>query len=74
MGWIYIIIRTFPFWAIPTGIALIFGALDPKSSGKKKLVYAISGIVLIGSSVFFLIAKGHETAVPFFHKVFTNSY
>gem|GEM_PF-1441956 len=71
MGWIYILIRTYPFWAIPTGIALITAAIRTKKGSKsKKLLYSFLGLLFLASSTYFLILEGHKTAVPFVHRVF----
>lgn len=70
MGWIYIFIRTYPFWAFPTGIALIAVALTHKKGNKRrKQFYFVLSVLLIASSVYFLIMQGHTDAVPFFHQL-----
>jgi len=68
VGWLYIFIRTYPFWAFPLGIALITAAFRlKKGNGRRKQLYLLSALILMGSSGYFLWAKGHEEAVPFFH-------
>jgi uncharacterized membrane protein YqhA len=70
VGWIYILIRTYPFWAIPLGVALLTAAIKTrKGSAKKKMMYIFISISLLMSSGFFLYHKGHMTAVPFFHQL-----
>jgi hypothetical protein len=67
----YILVRTFPFWAIPVGIALITAALRGKSGHKKKkFLYIATGLILLGGSAVFLIEQGHVQAVPFVHDIF----
>lgn len=71
MTWVYILVRTFPFWAIPIGIGLVTAAIrNKKGSVKKKLLYIVLGLTLIGTSSFFLYEQGHFTAVPFVHELF----
>jgi hypothetical protein len=71
VAWLYILVRTFPFWAIPIGIGLITASVrSKKGSGKKKIIYLFLGIVLIGASTLFLYEQGHFSAVPFIHDVF----
>jgi hypothetical protein len=71
MAWLYILVRTLPFWAIPIGIGLITAALrSKKGSGKKKIAYMLLGVIFIVGSALFLYEQGHFSAVPFIHDVF----
>jgi uncharacterized membrane protein YedE/YeeE len=71
VAWLYILVRTFPFWAIPIGIGLITAAVrSKKGSGKKKIVYLVLGVTLMVGSALFLYEQGHFSAVPFVHDVF----
>ncbi|MEO5668665.1 MAG: hypothetical protein ABIR96_11450 [Bdellovibrionota bacterium] len=71
MTWVYILVRTFPFWAIPIGIGLITAAIrTKKGSKKKKFIYIFLGFTLIISSTLFLYEQGQFTAVPFVHELF----
>lgn len=71
MGWLYTLVRTYPFWAIPTGVALIVASIrTPKGSKLKKTLYTFLGLLLLGSSGYFLAMRGHNTAVPFVHQIF----
>jgi hypothetical protein len=70
---IYSIVRTFPFWAIPLGAALIsstWAKRVQKMSAKKKMLLLLFGIFLVLDSVVFLYFQGHEKAVPFVHELF----
>lgn len=71
MSWFYVILRTYPFWAIPTGIALLTGYLArPKNKHKKpSIAWLLISVFLLASSVLFLVKRGHMTAVPFFHNI-----
>lgn len=70
MGWVYVLVRTFPFWAIPVGLGFLTAAVrTKKGSGKKKIIYFIIGIFLNAASAYFLMNKGHLTAVPFVHQL-----
>jgi hypothetical protein len=66
--WIYILIRTFPFWAIPIGVALLGTGMSSK--GKKK--WAVFGFVLVASGILFLFFEGHFKAVPWVHEMITG--
>jgi hypothetical protein len=68
MTWIYILIRTFPFWAIPIGVALLGTGLSKK--GKKK--FAALGATLILGGILFLAFEGHFKAVPWVHEMLTG--
>jgi len=71
VGWVYILVRTFPFWAIPIGVALITAALrGRKGNTKKKILYITSAIILLSTSAWFLLEQGHFSAVPFVHELF----
>jgi hypothetical protein len=71
VAWLYILVRTLPFWAIPIGIGLITAALrSKKGSGKKKIAYMLLGVIFIVGSALFLYEQGHFSAVPFIHDVF----
>lgn len=71
MGLVYTLVRTFPFWAIPLGIALLTAALATRGGNKKKKVFYMGiGISLLGTSAYFLYAQGHVEAVPFVHRMF----
>jgi hypothetical protein len=75
LGWFYIVLRNYPFWAIPLGLTILIDVLfghRKKSTAKMKAVYMFLGILFIASSVFFLIYDGHKMAVPFMHEVFTH--
>jgi cytosine/uracil/thiamine/allantoin permease len=61
----YIAVRTYPFWAIPLATAFIATGLKVK---KRKLLLLL-GIVMVITSVLFIAFRGHETAVPFVHKI-----
>ena len=65
MHWFYILLRTYPFWAIPTAFFLLSAAL--RKGGNKKWIPV--ALLLMGSSVAFLFYQGHFTAVPFAHEV-----
>ena len=67
-NWFYILVRTFPFWAIPIGFAVLATAFGKK--GKKWLL--VPGIALIAGGVAFLFAQGHFTAVPFVHEMLNS--
>jgi hypothetical protein len=67
VNWFYVFLRTFPFWGIPVGFALIGTFLRTK-----KKAYLFLGIILVALSVLFLFNRGHDTAVPFFHEVFNE--
>ena len=75
MGWLYTFVRTFPFWAIPLGIALITGWLSSGKHGKQKSpkLWIVIGIFLIITSVIFLVFKGHETAVPWIQEMIQSN-
>ncbi len=73
MGWLYTIVRTFPFWAIPVGLTFIFSSLRTKPNSKAgklwKMVYVVIGILLLSLSGAYLAFQGHKEAVPFFHEL-----
>lgn len=64
-NWFYILVRTFPFWAIPVGLALL--ATGIRTKGKK--LYLLIGVILILSGVGFLFGQGHFLAVPWVHEM-----
>jgi len=73
MGWVYIIIRTFPFWAIPTAFTILVGYFNARRRNKRLPFYwVLVAVLLIGASIFFLIKQGHLTAVPAAHSIFTG--
>jgi hypothetical protein len=65
MNWIYILLRTFPFWAIPIGLVLVYTGIIQRR--KKK--YLLLGLLFIGTAIFFLSSQGHFTAVPWAHEL-----
>jgi hypothetical protein len=67
LNWLYIVVRTFPFWGIPLGIVFIGTGLRAK--GKKK--YLLLGVVLVVGGVGFFFFQGHFLAVPFLHTIFS---
>jgi hypothetical protein len=69
---IYSIVRTFPFWAIPLGAALIsstWAKRTQKMSGGKRSLLLLSGFLMILASGLFLYFQGHERAVPMVHEL-----
>lgn len=72
MGWLYILIRTFPFWAIPVAITLLtllFSKASRKLSSKAKLIYVVVACALLGISAAFFLFQGPLRAVPFVHQM-----
>jgi hypothetical protein len=67
-NWFYILVRTFPFWAIPIGLALVATGLRRK--GKK--LFLLIGLILIAGGVSFLFAYGHFLAVPWVHEMWNT--
>jgi hypothetical protein len=77
MGWLYIVIRTYPFWSLPIGISLISGYMQGKKDPKRRqnsILMMFSGIALIISAVAFLFFQGHFKAVPLTHEIFTSDF
>lgn len=73
MAWFYIVLRTFPFWAIPIGFALVTGYFPSRRKGRRyPKMWIVTGIALLGASVLFLVKKGHLTAVPLAHEIFNG--
>ncbi len=69
---IYSVVRTFPFWAIPLGAAMIsstWARRAQKMSGGRRTLLLILGLSLIVASGFFLYFQGHERAVPLVHEM-----
>ncbi len=70
MGVIYILVRVFPFWAIPLAFTFFAVAVRAKGLPKtRRTGLLVSGALLIGASVAFLFFQGHNTAVPWMHEV-----
>lgn len=74
MAALYIIVRTFPFWAIPTAAMLFFAFKRADkhagSLGKKfKFLYLFTSILLLGISGVYLAFHGHLTAVPTLYEI-----
>ncbi len=70
LNWFYVIIRTYPFWAVPLGIFLALVGI--RQAGKKKFLFG--GISLIVTGVAFLFLKGPFYAVPFMHEMLNYDY
>ncbi len=72
----YIIVRTFPFWAIPTAITLfmVWFRTHPNTPLKKRLrtSYMLASLVLIALSTAYLFFQGHLQAVPFVYEHFMH--
>ena len=75
MGWLYIIVRTFPFWAIPTAFVILTAYIRGKTRPKGLMAVFWLGLVVLltGVSVFFLMFNGHQTAVPFVHDLLNDA-
>ncbi len=74
MGGLYILIRTFPFWALPLGLFFLiaFARKKTRPKGKSAIFMIVFSTSLLTGSVIFLLKRGHVNAVPFFHEVFTG--
>lgn len=73
MALFYIILRTFPFWAIPLGFVMVTGYFPTRKAGRRyPIIWVILGIFLLAASVLFLVKKGHLTAVPLAHEIFND--
>lgn len=75
MGWIYILARNYPFWAIPLSVTFfldVFLKKKPSRSPLKKNLYLLLSITLMGTSIWFIIVQGHLKVVPFLHEVLTG--
>ena len=68
MNWFFIMLRTFPFWGIPTAFFFIVHGIR----GKNKRLWIPLGILMIVGSVVFLFLRGPFTAVPFMHDVLNS--
>jgi hypothetical protein len=64
MNWVFILVRTFPFWAIPLGLVFIGSSFR----GEKKKSQLLIGVVMIALSVAFIFFQGHFMAVPFLYE------
>jgi hypothetical protein len=70
LGWLYIVVRVYPFWALPLGVAMVLGSQKKYAINKvKKWLYTIIGFLLVISSGVFLYMKGHEKAVPYMYEI-----
>jgi hypothetical protein len=74
MNWIYVTVRTYPFWAIPLAISLLTALPRMKAhkQSKKKLFVISSALLLLASSAAFLMFDGPTAAVPFVHELLIN--
>jgi hypothetical protein len=75
VGWLYIVVRNYPFWAIPIGLTLILEVLvgrTSKASGGRKFLMIFAGLFFSVSSILFLYFEGHRKAVPFVHELFSG--
>lgn len=74
MGWFYILVRTFPFWAIPISLMIFLSYFKkktrPKGFWSGGLLFIATALAIL--SVFFLFKRGQFTAVPFFHELVTG--
>lgn len=79
MGVVFIIVRNYPWWAIPLGLSLILESFrsdqggKPKT-GKKKFFLVFSGLLLVSTSAAFLYYGGHKIAVPIAHELFKEFF
>ena len=76
MGWIYIFIRTYPFWAVPLAIVILLSWVNKRTrpKGMSALFWIIVSTSLIASSIFFLMEHGQFTAVPLVHELIIKSH
>jgi hypothetical protein len=73
VGWVFILVRVYPFWAIPLAFTLIMVSLRSKNIPKaRRSGLLVVGVLLIASSIAFLFLQGHNTAVPWIHEVFST--
>ena len=67
MIWVYTIVRTFPFWAIPLGFTFLMAGFSSKANSRAvkwwARAYIFCGFILLGLSGVYLINQGHKSAV-----------
>jgi hypothetical protein len=74
LNWIYVIVRTYPFWAIPVAISLLTALPRMRNKqGKKKILVISVAMVLMLTSAAFLMFEGPTQAVPFVHDLMTDN-
>lgn len=76
MGWVYILVRTYPFWAVPTGALMLMATLGKRGKkipGKQRLLYIVTGVAFIASAVLFFVFGGPMNAVPLVHDTIRES-
>lgn len=64
----YIVMSSFPFWAIPIGLILIEQANRARvrhERGKMIFAFTVAMLFLVGSGVFFYLG-GHKNVAPAF--------
>jgi len=74
VGAFYIVVRTFPFWAIPLGISLIFYFLKPPGGKRNRysLPLFLLGILLVVGAVLYFVFEGYRHAVPAAYEVLSS--
>ncbi|MBS1984897.1 MAG: hypothetical protein JST16_12070 [Bdellovibrionales bacterium] len=77
MGWIYILVRTFPFWGIPIALIFITMMTGKKSKSIPKTTrmgyLSLAAAMIIGSVLFFILG-GPLAAVPQVHNFLYQKY
>lgn len=75
MGFFYILVRTYPFWAIPLGIVILAVALGKpgrKFSKSRKASYLAFALLLFLLTGGYFFVGGPTAVVPFIHDTLHN--
>lgn len=70
MSFLYILIRTYPFWALPLGVTLFLVCISKHSKKipkKTKSAYMVTSILLAITSGLFLFLGGPTKVIPILH-------